>query len=84
MVTSDKIKQIIIPELEEISKNYIPRGFSEDEKAIIMKYYNRVPIDVLLKYLPGRDKFSVQRMASKLGATKNRNNIPHSSRECKQ
>lgn len=39
------MNEIIIPELEEIAANYVPRGvWTERQHAILDRYYGRVPI----------------------------------------
>lgn len=59
---------IIIPELEEAAQNYIPkwRVWTEREKAIVWKYYGKVPIQKLSEYL-NRSKASIQNFVSGSG-----------------
>lgn len=54
---------IIIPELDEIMKTYIPQSqlWNEKEVKILKKYYNNVPKEKLLKYLPGRSWIACQK-----------------------
>jgi len=61
---------IVIPELEEIARNYEPRQrpWGEDEDAVLRKYYNRVPIESLVKYFK-RTQCSIQSHANVIGIT---------------
>ncbi len=44
-----------IPELEELAKKQLIKpSYTDDEVDTICRYYNRVPVKELLKYLPGR------------------------------
>lgn len=63
-------KTILIPDLEQAMEDYNPRykGWSQKEEAIMLKYYNKVSIDALIKTL-GRSKSSIQDKASRMGIT---------------
>lgn len=63
------MKEIVIPELDEIAKTYAPdrRPWTDDEKAIVAKYYGRVPPPALMKYLPDRSCDAVRIKAAAIG-----------------
>jgi len=63
------MSELIIPELEEALQNYKPREWTAEEDAIMEKYYGRVPRDLLLKHLPGREWHQIQNKASREGLT---------------
>jgi hypothetical protein len=45
----------LIPELEDLSKQSLnKRDWSEDDLDTLNRYYKKVPIEDLMKYLPGR------------------------------
>ena len=44
-----------IPELDELAKKQLIKSpYTDDEIDTICRYYNRVPVKELLKFLPGR------------------------------
>ncbi|MCE5190933.1 MAG: SANT/Myb domain-containing protein [Actinomycetia bacterium] len=51
-----KTDALIVPELEAMLGTYHPRNvpWTKAEDEILRRYYNRVPIDALMKHLPGR------------------------------
>lgn len=53
MNTRDKPKTIVIPELDELAKTYIPSNirWTKIENDIIKEYYNRVPIGKLREFM---------------------------------
>jgi len=67
-VPHDTENEIIIPELEEAARNYIPkyRSWTEKEIAIVKKYYGKVPIGQLAKHLK-RSIYSIQQTAAAHG-----------------
>jgi hypothetical protein len=48
-----KTGSIVIPELEEAAKNYVPRGWSERDKEIMRAYWGRVSAADIAKHLEG-------------------------------
>jgi hypothetical protein len=64
------MNEIIIPELEAAAANYRPRGqWSDDEIAILQRYYGRVPITKLRDHV--RHSIDVcHRKAKELGLKK--------------
>jgi len=51
----------IIPELEQISKSAVmKREWTSDEDDTLTRYYNRVPIETLMKHLPGRTEGAIR------------------------
>jgi hypothetical protein len=63
-----KTRKIIIPELEEAARVYVPkyRDWSEEDLAILRTYYKRVPTARLATYLK-RSVNSVQQVAARIG-----------------
>ena len=61
---------IIIPDLEQAAEQYRPHGWTTKELAILTKYYNRVPVLLLMKHLPGKTKSAIQGKAVVLGLTR--------------
>ena len=53
--------------LDKLAESYVPRSkpWTDDEVAVLKKYYGRVPIDKLAETL-GRSMMSAQRKASML------------------
>jgi hypothetical protein len=68
MRTSDP-DTIVIPELEEAMQTHHSRDWSLKEEAILKKYYNRVPIALLLKHLPGRSHGCIRSKAQHMEIT---------------
>lgn len=63
------MREIIIPELEEIAINSPPRKYwTEEEESIIKRYYGRVPGLEIAKYL-GRSRHAVEMKAYSMGIT---------------
>jgi hypothetical protein len=60
---------ILIPELEEAMQNHHTRDWSLNEEAILRKYYNRVPISMLQKHLPGRSHGCIRSKAQHMMIT---------------
>jgi hypothetical protein len=57
----------IIPELEAISKPpYIMKKWDPDEIDTLERYFNRVPIETLMKYLPNRTEGAIRVRVSML------------------
>lgn len=51
----------VIPELEQLSiSSIMKRDWSPDEDDTLTRYYNRVPIETLMKYLPGRTEGAIR------------------------
>ena len=51
----------VIPELEELSKNTVMRReWDPEEIDTLTRYYNRVPLEQLMKYLPGRTEAAIR------------------------
>ena len=44
-------ERVVIPELEELAKSYVPRGWSEHDKAIVRAYMGRVSADDIARFL---------------------------------
>jgi hypothetical protein len=64
------MNEIIIPELEQAAENYRPRGqWSDDEIAILKRYYGRVPITKLRDHVR-HSVDACHRMAKELGLKK--------------
>jgi hypothetical protein len=61
-------RKIIIPELEEAARNYVPkyRPWLKEEDEILQQYYNHVSPETLVKYF-GRSKHSIRSHACDLG-----------------
>jgi hypothetical protein len=58
---------ILIPELEEAARTYVPKhDYSEQEQATIRDYYGRVPTPTLARYLK-RSVGGIQQEAARLG-----------------
>lgn len=60
------VKEIVIPELEDSEP--IRRFWTEEEDAILRKYYGRVKAERIAEHLK-RSKRAVQNRASELGIT---------------
>jgi len=65
--SSVKKSEIVIPELEDASINFKPRNipWSEEEIAILDKYYGKVPLVILSKHLRNRSADSIRVKALK-------------------
>lgn len=46
------------------------RFWTPEEDAILLKYYKIVPMDMLMKHLPGRSKHAIESRASHHGLKK--------------
>lgn len=57
-----KTDVLTIPELEALLGTYHPRNvpWTQAEDEILRRYYNRVPMDALMKHLPGRTRAGVK------------------------
>ncbi len=69
-----QLNTIVIPELEsyrEAGRLYIGNGkvWTEEEEAIMKKYYGFAPVKELLKFLPGRTHSQVMSKAQRLNLT---------------
>ena len=62
---------VSVPELDALTDGYKPRyrDWTPDEEEILRTYYNRVPIEALVKHLD-RTKNSIYTKASVLGLTR--------------
>jgi hypothetical protein len=67
---SNRVQEIVIPELEEAARYFVPkqRDYSPTELATIKKYYLRVPTPKLAAYLK-RSVTGIQQQACRLGIT---------------
>ena len=65
---TDSNQEIIIPELEEAARKYVPkqRDYTDKELATIRKYYMRVPTAKLAGYLK-RSLTGIHQQAVRLG-----------------
>ena len=70
MKTSKAIigEDIEIPELEEAMKTYAPKNkcWTQKELTILYRYFRKVPIELLAKYLPGRSIPAIDQKAESL------------------
>ena len=65
--------EIVIPDLEELAEQFVLKEWTYREKAIVRKYYGRVPLRDLMKHLPGKTEAAIRNVAGRLGVTKERN-----------
>ena len=51
----------VIPELEQLTRSAVmKRDWLPDEDDTLTRYYNRVPVETLMKYLPGRTEGAIR------------------------
>jgi hypothetical protein len=57
----------VIPELEELTKSAnMKKDWTDDEKDTLLRYYNKVPVEDLMRYLPGRSEGAIRVRVSML------------------
>lgn len=59
-------KSLVIPELEEMAKDYTPKSWTDKQVKTLALYYNRVPIRSLAKHI-GKTPTACQCKAQALG-----------------
>ena len=64
---------IIIPELEKIAERYNPHLWSKREESILRRYYNKVNLRDLIKYLPEKSDRAIRNKAASMRLTRRKN-----------
>ena len=67
-----KHSEIIIPELEKLSKEYISQFWTPKEEQILLRY-GHLPVKELIKYFPNRSMNAIRNKYYKLRSEENAN-----------
>lgn len=68
-------EEVSIEELDEWieqnkDKSRFRKTWTEEEDAVLKKYYESVPLNLLVKHIPGRTEDACRNRAGKLGLSK--------------